>query len=739
MTDVEMAVSAAAGVPEPAGQAGPQPHGNDVQQFLSAANDGDVWKVSKMLNDGIPPDVADYDKRVALHLASAEGHAEIVRLLLSKGANVDTPDRWGNTPLSEAIRSGQRSVVQVLKEKGATLGSENRSMTELITAASNNDMDTISSLVQAGVDINKGDYDGRTALHLAVCEGHLDMVKFLLDHGANPNLQDRWGSTPLADAMRRSTRTGSDDMVDLLSSHGAIAHLEAAENVPRHFAALAIVLEVAFVILFGTCVEYSPLSAAPRSAQEALSSASMEADSSFSATYPFFQDVHVMIFIGFGFLMTFLRKYGYSSVGFTFVISAFVIQWHILVGGFMHNAFASHWEKIALDLNTLMVSDFAAGACMISFGALLGKTSPTQLLIMSVFEVIFFSLNENIGIKMGISDVGGSMVVHTFGAYFGLAATMIVTPKASRGRSDNAAVYHSDLFAMIGTVFLWMFWPSFNGGPATGHLQHRVVVNTVVSLTGSCLAAFVSSQLLRHELKFEMVDVQNATLAGGVAVGAVANMNIKPYGALLIGLIAGTLSVVGYTIIQPWLEKKISLYDTCGVNNLHGMPGVMSGIASAIVAAMATQDSYMADLLNIFTERGNRSAANQGAVQIAFLFITLGIAIAGGLVTGVIMKLQYFDPPHHFFQDMDSWQVPELEVPYYFDKRGEIGHANASKQVSVLVDQEPTSAPVPSQQHTAAPASDGSITLRSVVDRLDVLMSQITLSRFSAKPEHARE
>lgn len=55
------------------------------------------------------------------------------------------------------------------------------------------------------------------------------------------------------------------------------------------------------------------------------------------ATYAsYFQDVHVMVFIGFGFLMTFLRKYGHSSVGFNMLLAALVLQWHPLVGGFFH-------------------------------------------------------------------------------------------------------------------------------------------------------------------------------------------------------------------------------------------------------------------------------------------------------------------------------------------------------------------------------------------------------------------
>lgn len=47
-----------------------------------------------------------------------------------------------------------------------------------------------------------------------------------------------------------------------------------------------------------------------------------------------FQDVHVMIIVGFGFLMTFLKRYSWSALGFNFLFSAFTIQWAILVQGF---------------------------------------------------------------------------------------------------------------------------------------------------------------------------------------------------------------------------------------------------------------------------------------------------------------------------------------------------------------------------------------------------------------------
>ena len=76
---------------------------------------------------------------------------------------------------------------------------------------------------------------------------------------------------------------------------------------------------------------------------------------------------------------------------------------------------------------------------------------------------------------------------------------------------------------MVGTVFLWCFWPSFNSALASGNSQMRVVVNTVMALSGSVAGAFATSALF-HEGKFDMEDVLNATLAGGVIIGASCDM-----------------------------------------------------------------------------------------------------------------------------------------------------------------------------------------------------------------------
>ena len=100
----------------------------------------------------------------------------------------------------------------------------------------------------------------------------------------------------------------------------------------------------------------------------------------------------------------------------------------------------------------LITSDFAAGAVLITFGAVLGKVSRLQLLVIGVFEIIFYAINENLLVHyLKITDVGGSMVIHMFGAYFGLAVTrMLYKDEHGEENENEGSVYHSDVFAMIG-------------------------------------------------------------------------------------------------------------------------------------------------------------------------------------------------------------------------------------------------------------------------------------------------
>ena len=71
-------------------------------------------------------------------------------------------------------------------------------------AAYEGDLAQIKRLMANGVGPNESDYDGRTALHLAACEGHIEVVRFLLDTGADIAFEDRFGGTALEDAVRHN-------------------------------------------------------------------------------------------------------------------------------------------------------------------------------------------------------------------------------------------------------------------------------------------------------------------------------------------------------------------------------------------------------------------------------------------------------------------------------------------------------------------------------------------------------
>ena len=414
-------------------------------------------------------------------------------------------------------------------------------------------------------------------------------------------------------------------------------------------------LQLLSIVLFGLFTDYS---------SEVSGIEDVKKDNTINDYYPFFQDVHVMIFIGFGFLMSYLHKYNFNSVVYNFLLGALCIQYTILINGFFHCLFYEDWShKIHLDIKSLITGDFGAGAVLITFGSLLGKTNILEMSIIFIFELLFYSINENIGlVKYKAVDMGGSMFVHTFGAYFGLAISWVISNREKLKRSNLVrSTRESDLFAMIGTLFLWMFWPSFNGALAVGNAQHRVVVNTVLSLTNSCISAVIVSKLLRKGHRLSMVDIQNASLAGGVAVGSSSDMVIGPYGSLIIGAIAGSISVIGYVYITPYLEFKFGIHDTCGVHNLHGLPGIIGGLSGIISSRVVDDNLYGDSISKIFPARGlGRSAEDQSLYQLYTLLTTLTIAIGGGLLTGNLVKSLHINNLE-YGTDVKDWEEEEDE------------------------------------------------------------------------------
>ncbi|KAM6279307.1 ammonium transporter Rh type A [Porphyrio hochstetteri] len=398
-------------------------------------------------------------------------------------------------------------------------------------------------------------------------------------------------------------------------------------NMRLKFSILALFLELVIIVMFGIFVEYGN-------------------SDDLATLYPSFQDVHVMIFVGFGFLMTFLKKYGFSSVGINMLIAAFGLQWGTLVQGFWH----MQERKIRVDIKSMINADFSTAAALISFGAVLGKTSPVQMLILTILEITLFACNEHIVTDiLKATDVGASMTIHTFGAYFGLAVALVLyRPGLKNKHVNEESTYQSDLFAMIGTLFLWLFWPSFNSAIAPEvNTQSKAIVNTYFALAACGVTTFALSSMVDKRGKFSMVLIQNATLAGGVAVGTCADLPISPFAAMCIGTIAGIISVCGFHFLTPLMASKLNIQDTCGVHNLHGLPGILGGIAGITVAALK--------------EEVRGGVPISPGKQAAALGSTLAIALSGGAVTGIILKLPFLGQAsdQNCFDDSVYWEVPE--------------------------------------------------------------------------------
>ena len=93
-------------------------------------------------------------------------------------------------------------------------------------------------------------------------------------------------------------------------------------------------------------------------------------------------------------------------------------------------------------------------------------------------------------------------------------------------------------------------------------------------------------------------------------------MDLGAHGAYIIGGIAGIISTLGFNFLSPFLHKKLHLDDTCGIHNLHALPGLIGAIASIISTAVIDYDSYGGyESLVFSSERGEDAFKRTNLVQ----------------------------------------------------------------------------------------------------------------------------
>ncbi|MDK2743362.1 MAG: ammonium transporter [Nitrospira sp.] len=346
------------------------------------------------------------------------------------------------------------------------------------------------------------------------------------------------------------------------------------------------------------------------------------------AQYNYSIHILAMLVVGFGFLMVFVRRYGFGATTGTYLVVATGLPLYMFLRA---NGLVGHGLK-AHSVETLMLAEFSVATALIAMGAVLGRLRVFQYAILALLLVPIYALNEYLvldngsGLTKGFQDSAGSIVIHAFGAYFGLAASLVITTAQQRSQPIESDPT-SDRFGMLGSMVLWLFWPSFATAIVPFEQMPQTIVNTILALSGATLATYFLSTYF-HKGKTSMVDMANAALAGGVSIGSTCNL-VGAGGAFTIGVCAGTLSVIGYVFIQPMLESKIKLVDTCGVHNLHGMPGLLGGLTAIFVVP------------------------GVAGVQLTGIALTLMIALIGGFITGALIRAtgtteQAYEDSHEF-------------------------------------------------------------------------------------------
>uniref|UniRef100_A0A8C0RUN9 Rh blood group CcEe antigens n=2 Tax=Canis lupus familiaris TaxID=9615 RepID=A0A8C0RUN9_CANLF len=165
-----------------------------------------------------------------------------------------------------------------------------------------------------------------------------------------------------------------------------------------------IALELAFLVIFFFFTSYDTSSQDPKELM---------------GIYRVLQDVTIMAALGFGFLNSSLRRYGWSSVAFNLFLLALGVQWAVLVDGFLEWSF---YKKVIIKLSSIKLATMSAMSVLISVGAVLGKANLLQLTVMALVEVTAFVTVRMVDRKylgayfnhmLGIHDTCG--VHYTFG------------------------------------------------------------------------------------------------------------------------------------------------------------------------------------------------------------------------------------------------------------------------------------------------------------------------------------
>src|SRR2546426_1010276 len=185
----------------------------------------------------------------------------------------------------------------------------------------------------------------------------------------------------------------------------------------------------------------------------------------------------------------------------------------------------------------------------------------------------------------GMQDFAGSTVVHYQGALAALAGALILGPRIGKFGTDgraNPIPGHNIPYAVLGTLILWFGWFGFNPGSTLsvdfggfGYFAYVAVTTNLAAASGA-LGGILSAWVVLKKPDISMM--LNGVLAALVAITAASGF-VAPWAAIVIGLVAGFIAVVGVIAVE-----RIGIDDPIGAVAVHGMSGVWGTLATGVFA-----------------------------------------------------------------------------------------------------------------------------------------------------------
>ncbi|KEK23330.1 ankyrin [Bacillus gaemokensis] len=194
------------------------------KQLLLSATLGDTETAMKLIKDGANINVTGDQGETPIMAATYHNHVETVKALIEAGADIELQDKKQDNPFLYASTEGYVDIVRLTIDAGTNTREINRSGgTALIPAAERGQIEVVKELLnRTDIDVNYKNDLGWTALLEAIVlgngsENHKQIVQLLIGHGADVNMADREGVTPLQHAEKR----GFKEIINMLKVAGA--------------------------------------------------------------------------------------------------------------------------------------------------------------------------------------------------------------------------------------------------------------------------------------------------------------------------------------------------------------------------------------------------------------------------------------------------------------------------------------------------------------------------------------